>query len=383
MEPIDPIFPTQSRTIPHGRISSTPRADEDLDALLYSNLSKTPAPAYDTLSAPEPTRSPVITSPALHEGINPGDNPQSFGLAFNLARKAGKAEFSWKGRKFTTDLASDSKPAPAQATLDSALRNGGYDQPTPAALTTRPAIVQELERMRARRTGASGTWDTPQAPEHGASGTWTPENGAIKTLRSIGQVYPVAETAANLATQAVALPVAGIAGIGALAGQAMGADGDPAATVHNVASALTYQPRTDLGQHLTDTTMLPFEQLAKAGRYAGDATLDATGSPIAATAVDTAINALPMMVAPAAKAPIQLHALEKLNTGSLAGKPLRHLSDGLLGGLIENGALSDKARAKVQSEVARRDGSSRFSARPCARATGRPALGHPGACRPW
>lgn len=130
-----------------------------------------------------------------------------------------------------------------------------------------------------------------------------PENGALKTLRAIGEAYPVLETGANLVTQGVALPVAGLAGLGALATNAMGlTEADPGNVVHAVGGALTYQPRTDLGQHLTRTAMYPFEKLAEAGRAAGNATLEATGSPAAATVVDTAINALPMAIAPSVKA---------------------------------------------------------------------------------
>jgi hypothetical protein len=247
-------------------------------------------------------------------------------------------------------------------------------------MTTRPAIMQELDRMRARRTGASGTWNAPAAPaapERGASGTWTPnepENGAMRTLRAIGQVYPVAETAANLVTQGVAMPAAGLAGIGALAGQAMGADVDPGKTVHDVAGALAYQPRTELGQHLTEAAMYPFQKLQEGATAAGNATLRATGSPGAATAVHTAIEGvLPMAIGPAAKAmrreapaPMPKHdldmrldatitALERQNTGSIAGKPLKDMTDGLLDGLVENGALSPAAKAKVTAEQARRD----------------------------
>ncbi len=130
-----------------------------------------------------------------------------------------------------------------------------------------------------------------------------PENGALKTLRAIGEVYPVLETGANLVTQGVALPVAGLAGLGAIATNAMGlTESDPGNVVHAVGGALTYQPSTDLGQHLTKAVMYPFEKLAEAGQAAGNATLEATGSPAAATVVDTAINALPMAIAPAVKA---------------------------------------------------------------------------------
>lgn len=129
-----------------------------------------------------------------------------------------------------------------------------------------------------------------------------PENPAVKTVRAIANVYPIAETAANLASQAVALPAAGLAGIGTLATNALGfTDADPVNVVHSVGGALTYQPQTELGQHLTGAAMYPFEKLAEAGQYLGNKTLDATGSPVAATAVDVAVNSLPMAIVPAAK----------------------------------------------------------------------------------
>ncbi len=122
---------------------------------------------------------------------------------------------------------------------------------------------------------------------------------ALKTVEAVGSVYPVVETAANLGSQAIALPVAGIAGMGTAATNAMGlTDTPPEDVVHAVGNALTYHPKTELGQHLTNAAMYPFELLAKGGQYAGDKTLAATDSPMAATAVDTAVNALPMAIAP-------------------------------------------------------------------------------------
>ena len=118
---------------------------------------------------------------------------------------------------------------------------------------------------------------------------------AIETVKNIGRVYPVLETAGNLATQAIAMPVAGIAGLGAVATKAMGlTDTEPADVVHRVAGALTYQPQTESGQHLTNVAMYPFEKLQQARQYVGGKTLDATGSPALATVADTAVNVLPM-----------------------------------------------------------------------------------------
>lgn len=129
-------------------------------------------------------------------------------------------------------------------------------------------------------------------------------SGAVKTMQAIGQVYPVAETAANLATQAVALPAAGLAGIGAAATKAVGlTDADPGDVVHKVTGAMTYQPRTELGQHLTEATFYPLTKLQEGSQAAGDAAYEATDSPAVGAATRTLIEGvLPLAVAPAAKA---------------------------------------------------------------------------------
>lgn len=118
---------------------------------------------------------------------------------------------------------------------------------------------------------------------------------AVETVKDIGRVYPVLETTGNLAIQAIAMPVAGLAGLGAAATKALGiTDTEPADVVHGVAGAMTYQPQTESGQHLTNAAIYPFEKLQQAGQYVGGKTLDATGSPVLATVADTAVNVLPM-----------------------------------------------------------------------------------------
>ena len=105
------------------------------------------------------------------------------------------------------------------------------------------------------------------------------------------------EAALNFGSQAIALPVAGWAGLGSAATRALGiTDEDPADTVQAVSDALTYQPRGELGKGAAGIVAYPFEKLAEAGRFAGDATLDVTGSPTAAAVVDTAVNAAPMLL---------------------------------------------------------------------------------------
>lgn len=55
--------------------------------------------------------------------------------------------------------------------------------------------------------------------------------------------------------------------------------------VHSVSEALTYQPRGEMGKAATEIATYPFQKLAEAGQYVGGKTLEATGSPVAATAV--------------------------------------------------------------------------------------------------
>ena len=113
----------------------------------------------------------------------------------------------------------------------------------------------------------------------------------------------IAETGLNLASQAVALPVAGLAGLATEAGNALGlTEKKGADVVHQVGEAMTYQPRGEMGKAATEIAMYPFQKLAEAGQWAGGKTLEATDSPALATAVDTTIQGvLPMIAGPLAK----------------------------------------------------------------------------------
>ncbi|MER2540009.1 MAG: LPD38 domain-containing protein [Azonexus sp.] len=130
-----------------------------------------------------------------------------------------------------------------------------------------------------------------------------PERPSIlKTVALENPLTAIGETGANLASQAVALPVAGLAGIGASVGNALGmTEKTGADVVHSVGEALTYQPRGEMGKAATEIATYPFQKLAELGTAAGDKVLGATDSPLAATVVDTAINALPMALAPMKK----------------------------------------------------------------------------------
>lgn len=127
-----------------------------------------------------------------------------------------------------------------------------------------------------------------------------PKPSLLKTIALNNPLTAAGEVGLNLTSQFVALPAAGIAGLATEAGRALrltekkGAD-----VVHQVGEALTYQPRGEMGKAAAEVVAYPFEKLAEGGQYAGGKVLDATGSPVLATASDTAINALPMALEPA------------------------------------------------------------------------------------
>lgn len=131
-----------------------------------------------------------------------------------------------------------------------------------------------------------------------------PEQPSITKQAALNNpLSAIAETGLNLASQAVALPVAGLAGLATEAGNAMGlTEKKGADVVHQVGEAMTYQPRGEMGKAATEIATYPFQKLAEAGQWAGGKTLEATDSPALATAVDTMIQGvLPMVAGPLAK----------------------------------------------------------------------------------
>ena len=102
----------------------------------------------------------------------------------------------------------------------------------------------------------------------------------------------VGETALQLATGVPASIAGGLAGIGA--GLIPG--GEPAAdVVEKVQSALTYQPRTELGQQTSSLAARPFELFEQFADTVGEATGDPEDA-LGATAVKTAILSAPALL---------------------------------------------------------------------------------------
>lgn len=126
----------------------------------------------------------------------------------------------------------------------------------------------------------------------------------LKTAALENPLTAIAETGANLASQMVALPVAGLAGLATEAGNALGiTEKNGADVVHQVGEAMTYVPRGELGKATAGIVAYPFEKLNEAATYAGEKTREATDSPAAATAVHTLIEGVaPIVAGPAFKA---------------------------------------------------------------------------------
>lgn len=101
----------------------------------------------------------------------------------------------------------------------------------------------------------------------------------LKTAAMENPLTAVVETGLNLASQAAALPVAGLAGLATEAGNALGlTEKKGADVVHQVGEAMTYQPRSELGKATTDLVTTPFQKLHEGATAAGDKVLDVTGN---------------------------------------------------------------------------------------------------------
>jgi len=190
-------------------------------------------------------------------------------------------------------------PGEARAALESEYRQRfGKEPPTTAAEPVRRGFVPLAEGGQPARGFVpieQGEADPPAAIRPG------------EVLRNVLMENPLTatgETVLNLGTQMVALPVAGIAGLATEAGRALGlTERTGADVIQAVGDALTYQPRGSFGQSATDLATKPFQALAEVGQAAGGKVLDVTGSPAAATAVDTAIQVgAPMAIVPGARA---------------------------------------------------------------------------------
>jgi hypothetical protein len=132
--------------------------------------------------------------------------------------------------------------------------------------------------------------------------TAKPEEGGLHPVVNYNPGVGMVEGALSLGTGAAGSIAGGISGLGTIATNALGLTNTPPGDrVAQVAEALTYRPRTVAGEKVVEGVSMPFELLAKGADAAGGAVTDATGSPVAGTAVNTLINAAPMALGPLAR----------------------------------------------------------------------------------
>jgi hypothetical protein len=100
------------------------------------------------------------------------------------------------------------------------------------------------------------------------------------------------EAVGHLASGSVAAPLSGLAGlVGALMPGPEGQGGD---YVNRVGNALTFQPKSTVGQKIVDVLNIPFEYLHKGAQRVGQMTQDEGAPPAVAAGVQTGIEALPL-----------------------------------------------------------------------------------------
>lgn len=142
----------------------------------------------------------------------------------------------------------------------------------------------------------------------------------------------------------------GASAVGGIAGLAQGvknlvSPGMPAGDrVRQVQDALTYQPRTEVGQKAVEMFSYPFEKLAEGARSVGNKVVDATGSPTAATVVDTTIQSAPMILGAAAR-PVIRSAMERRQAVLDQQKSLNAERDAAINWAKENDIKIDPASA--------------------------------------
>lgn len=131
-----------------------------------------------------------------------------------------------------------------------------------------------------------------------------------------------AESATQLATGAVATPIAGLAGMAQSAYNVLapafgGQPGRPAAQrVEEVQQGLTYQPRTESGKVVSQNVAYPFQKLAEGANVVGERVAEATGSPLVGALTRAAPDVALSLAAPEARG-----AMSSIGRGMVGAAP--------------------------------------------------------------
>jgi hypothetical protein len=126
---------------------------------------------------------------------------------------------------------------------------------------------------------------------------------ADKPVMGVGEILKQVDTGVRQATWHAATSMAGsiASGYKGLFDLALGRGPEKAAEgVQNTQQAATYQPTSPVGQAITqgvvENPQNPMNYVGQAANWAGDKTMDITGSPAASTAVNVGVNAAPMLL---------------------------------------------------------------------------------------
>jgi hypothetical protein len=181
-------------------------------------------------------------------------------------------------------------------------------------------------------------------------------SGALETLQSIGKLYPVAETAAEMVTSTYGVPLSGLAGLFALPLGLEKAEGVMEATQ----KALVYKPQTESGQQLSGAATYPIQKLESVGEAAGE-TLSEFGYPNLAAAAHTAIVGAPAVLGAKTaigKSPTRVPAVLDKKINSAINKGInKAIRPSVVGKRTSTQAKGyyDKARTAVQEIVKNKD----------------------------
>lgn len=166
---------------------------------------------------------------------------------------------------------------------------------------------------------------------------------------------------AAVLTGLVAQPIAGVAGL--LSTAVPGVSG--ADITRDVASALTYQPRTEAGKAVAGVITLPFELIQEGIHKAGNAGFEATGSPLVGAGIETGLNAAlmflpvkalkgkkPAEVKPVAEPIVKATAESAVEAPKTAAQPEPAIPITKAGKTVEATVVGDVAEPLFKAEVA-------------------------------
>ena len=179
---------------------------------------------------------------------------------------------------------------------------------------SKPSAAQFLEGSQGAKPSASRflNSDNPTTTSSPSSSSGNHEGLFLQAVDNLENAFPSltgsktqagrwlkggVEAGASLGSSVLALPIAGLAGIGDEVLKKAGlTNANPSDVVNSTSKALTYEPKTSEGKRASKVLNLPFEVLAKGADAAADYAFQKTGSPVVAAGVKTAIQGGPALL---------------------------------------------------------------------------------------